>query len=88
MLGEHERESERVGASRARMGDSEVTQVTSDRVIVTDHSDRIMVTTYRDGDKLACVEQSPLQSLMIAERLLDAALRRLIVDRETRAKFL
>ena len=77
----HERESEPVGASRARMGDSY-------RVVVTDHSDRIMVTTYRNADKLACVEQSPLQSLMIAERLLDAALRRLIVDSGTRAKFL
>jgi hypothetical protein len=60
----------------------------SDRVIVTDHSEVIQISVYRDADKLVCVEQSPLQSLMIAERLLDAALRRLIVDSETRAKFL
>jgi len=47
----------------------------------------ITVTLYREGEAAVQVEQTVLQALMLAEALIEKALRPLIADPETRRRF-
>jgi hypothetical protein len=58
------------------------------RIIITDPEEVIHVTIYRDGELPVRVEQTALQSLIIAKQLLDAALRRLVRDPCVRTQYL
>jgi len=47
----------------------------------------IIVTVYRDHEKAVQVEQTVLQALMLAEALIEKALRPLIADPEIRKRY-
>jgi hypothetical protein len=62
--------------------------MSDERVVVSDDNQTIVVTAYRDDTELSAVTLFPIEALVLAQALLDSALRHLYRNPATRRHFL